>query len=826
MESRACPNQTELTRMATGVLHRRTDEIRAHLELCGKCRSLLDDIKQQNALLEVRLAQLTLEDVEVAGATIREEMDLAVANSESWLTAQSYELAQQTALFSTPCKVGQYELQGLIAPGGMGEVYKATHSRLKRDVAIKVIRRNQQDSPLLYDNFVREIETVGQLEHPNMVRAYDALEYEGYLFLVMELLAGDSLHSLVRKERRLQLRELLSVMVGVCEAISHLHENGYLHLDIKPANIMLLESGVTKLIDYGLAVPWEAASSREVRYGTVGYMPPEQRDAGVVDNRTDIYAAGKVFRLMVEKAADAESLQRHRDVERELRILADAMANDNREMRPKDANDVLNILLELQSQSPDDSGEQSSTVNVLPIDQKQERAKSSSILRRYSIVVSMLAALGFLFWWGVGLQSGRGNARAIGDLTNSIGMQLNVVPEGTLSVDTVYSFKGELLQLDDAKSISISPFYVGVYEVTQREFRQVMGENPSAFKGDDFPVESLTIEQAQEFCRRLSELPGEKQAGRVYRIPTNLEWEYACRAGTETKFNFGDEEWKIDSHAWYNGNSGSPHAVGLKRANAWGIYDIHGNVSELCKFDESLMPLLSEQAPSGLEFGTRGGSWAVTARQCGSGVCAVLGGGRLNRAHLGFRVVCDLMPKTIAGIKTGSEFETRLYSLKLDLREEPEPAPVRIVNAVLYREGEYSTHYWAPEDINKWAEIEYRLELPGQIESTVDFGSLVWVYNEHYFPVFDPKAQGKLEISRDGKNWHLLFHSESGTPLVDNRTSVLPLLKGSELVYLRAKLFCSVLGKRVRFSQFLRRSDTEEPHQLQFRLLSDGQKPK
>ena len=83
-------------------------------------------------------------------------------------------------------------------------------------------------------------------------------------------------------------------------------------------------------------------------------------------------------------------------------------------------------------------------------------------------------------------------------------------------------------------------------------------------------------------------------------------------------------------------------------------------------------------------------------------------------------------------------------------------------------------------------------------------------------------AQGTFEISRDGKLWHVVFHSESGVPLVDRRRSVLPLLKGTQVVYLRARLFCSVRGKEVCFSQFLRCSINEEPHQLQFLLRSDG----
>lgn len=106
-----------------------------------------------------------------------------------------------------------------------------------------------------------------------------------------------------------------------------------------------------------------------------------------------------------------------------------------------------------------------------------------------------------------------------------------------------------------------------------------MGVNPSHFKGAYNPVEMVTWEDAVEFCRRLSELPAEKAAGNVYRLPTEAEWEYACRAGTTTKFSFGDNESGLGDYAWYYDNSGrNTHPVGGKLPNAWGLYDMYGNV--------------------------------------------------------------------------------------------------------------------------------------------------------------------------------------------------------------------------------------------------------
>ena len=448
-----CPTQTDLTRMATGVLHTRLAEVTAHLESCEKCSGLLAEIIEQNDLLESRLTRLTIEDVDAAGSKLETEMLLETMDSATWLSPQSYELAQQTALFSTPCHVGQYQLHGLIAPGGMGEVYKATHSRLKREVAVKVIRRNQQDSPLFYENFLREIETVGQLEHPNMVRAYDALDYEGYLFLVMELLAGDSLQALVGKGRSLTVGELVDVMIGVCNAISHLHENGYLHLDIKPANIMLLDTGTTKLIDYGLAIRQEVVSREGgVQYGTVGYMPPEQQASGLVDQRSDVFAAGKVFQFLLGNAVDDALINAAPLVNRELRTIADRMILENPDARYQQASEVLHALLEIKQAMHERSDDQTLLEDPLEANAPKRAGRITALLPRYSAVLLLVAILALLLRV-VTPDSNQVLERSLGDLTNSIGMQLNVVPEGEFLMKAECSFRSEAYSVNEVSVV-------------------------------------------------------------------------------------------------------------------------------------------------------------------------------------------------------------------------------------------------------------------------------------------------------------------------------------------------------------------------------------
>ena len=202
---------------------------------------------------------------------------------------------------------------------------------------------------------------------------------------------------------------------------------------------------------------------------------------------------------------------------------------------------------------------------------------------------------------------------------DSIGMKFKLIPAGTFTM-------GDASGDDDETPHEVTltkPFKMGVHEVTQDQYEQVMGVNPSDFKGANNPVEMVSWEEAVEFCRRLSELPAEKKAGNVYRLPTEAEWEYACRAGTTTMYSFGDDESKLGACDWYWENSGTKtHPVGGKKPNAWGLYDMHGNVLEWCQDWQGDYPSGSVTDPSGAASGSyrvfRGGCWYDAAVYCRS----------------------------------------------------------------------------------------------------------------------------------------------------------------------------------------------------------------
>jgi len=204
------------------------------------------------------------------------------------------------------------------------------------------------------------------------------------------------------------------------------------------------------------------------------------------------------------------------------------------------------------------------------------------------------------------------------EITNSIGMKLALIPAGEFLMGSPESEEDRYDGEHQHKVRITKPFYLGVYEVTQAEYEKVMVENPSYDKGATNPVEMVSWDDATEFCKRLS-----TKEGRTYRLPTEAEWEYACRAGTTTKYSFGDDAASLGKYAWYLDNSAlKAHPVGEKKANAWGLHDMHGNVWEWCQDWYGGYPVAEVTNPRGPEEATsrvfRGGCWLFGAGGCRS----------------------------------------------------------------------------------------------------------------------------------------------------------------------------------------------------------------
>ena len=259
--------------------------------------------------------------------------------------------------------------------------------------------------------------------------------------------------------------------------------------------------------------------------------------------------------------------------------------------------------------------------------------------------------------------------------TNSLGMKLVLIPAGVFwmgsSPSDDYLIDDELPQ----HRVRITrPFYLGMCEVTVGQFRQFVeaqsyrtdaesdgqggfGLDGEAFvskpeyswrnvgfpQSDEHPVVNVSWNDAVAFCQWLTQ-----KDSRPYRLPTEAEWEYACRAGTRTRYSYGYDEAGMEHHAWFEANSSaSTHPVGQKRPNAWGLYDVHGNVYEWCSdgygaYTEASTPVDDPTGTTASVYRVyRGGCWYTPASQCRSAI-RLRSQSRKRSGSLGFRVVCDV----------------------------------------------------------------------------------------------------------------------------------------------------------------------------------------
>ena len=216
--------------------------------------------------------------------------------------------------FASGTRIGPFELLSALGAGGMGEVYRARDSKLRRDVALKMLPDAFAADPQRMERFAREAQVLASLNHPNIAAIYGLEESEGVRALVMELVEGPTLAERI-SQGPLPLEEALPVARQIAEALEYAHDRGVVHRDLKPANIKLTHDGQVKVLDFGLAKALEgeaaksspsdsptlsvAATAAGVILGTAGYMSPEQAKGKVVDRRADIWAFGCVLSEML-----------------------------------------------------------------------------------------------------------------------------------------------------------------------------------------------------------------------------------------------------------------------------------------------------------------------------------------------------------------------------------------------------------------------------------------------------------------------------------------------------------------------------------------------
>jgi len=570
----------------------------------------------------------------------------------------------------------QYRIVKKIGEGGMGVVYLAYDIEMRdRQVAIKVLPPVLARNRRAIENLRDEAITAIKLNHPDIVRLYGFHSDGEIKFLVMEYIDGQTLEEKIFNSplRKLNPEETINIAQEVAVALDYAHSRKppVFHRDLKPSNIMINKDGDVKLLDFGIAREMKDSYTRvtgQETSGTLPYMSPQQLMGARPDASMDIYSLGAVlyecfsghtpfYTGDLRRQIEVKPVDNIADLPDEINAaLQKALAKDSG-IRPKTADELIRMLktkpqpkVEPEQEEPPIKQEPKRSEPIEtqvftqpePVGKETKNRKGLWFVLTLVVIGIIIAAIN---------QSGQrktttnrpANPNAGDVITNSIGMKLIHIPAGEFMMGSPSDEKDRQNDEGPQHKVKISKsFYMGVYEVTQKQYKAVMGNNPSNFKGDNLPVENVSWDDTVEFCRKLSQ-----KEGKTYRLPTEAEWEYACRAGTTTRFSFGDSDSGLDGYAWYSNNSGSKtHPVGQKNPNAFGLYDMHGNVWEWCqdwygRSYYSNSPAVDPQGPdSGKARMLCGGSWGYNPWFCRS-ASRDWSSPDYRSSNLGFRVALD-----------------------------------------------------------------------------------------------------------------------------------------------------------------------------------------
>jgi formylglycine-generating enzyme required for sulfatase activity/tRNA A-37 threonylcarbamoyl transferase component Bud32 len=504
-----------------------------------------------------------------------------------------------------------YQILEKIGEGASGAVYRAYQASLDRSVAIKFVTQSDDFGRAeRLERFQREARLLAKVAHPHVLAVYDAGLCEHGPYLITEYLDGGNLRTLMKAGRPLPPAMLLRVIEPVIGALSALHHEGIVHRDLKPENILLQDPGHPKVGDFGIAVLIAEVGSLTWHgqvFGTLGYTAPEQQYGLPIDQRVDQYSlAAMVYEMLTGGELPLGVIRKPSELNYRLDRQVDK------------------VLMRALAQQPEERfasiGEFGAALRAA-----LTGAASASRRRRWLAIGGILAALlagTALGWFGLpgNREAGRPAERSGGDpgplaakTVNSLGMELVLIEPGEVRVLPIEAHQDPSAGSSPGRLLRVEgPFYLGACEVTVGQFRDFVADsgyrttaeldgggftfdeksgqmrqlaevnwrNPGVWnkQQDDHPVVQVSWEDAQAFCAWLSQ-----RESLEYRLPTEAEWEYGCRAGSPQKWPMDDAPARLEDYTWYAANSGHAlHPVHSKLPNGFGLYHMLGNVQEWC----------------------------------------------------------------------------------------------------------------------------------------------------------------------------------------------------------------------------------------------------
>lgn len=597
---------------------------------------------------------------------------------------------------------GRYQILKKLGEGNFGETYLARDcKRPSKPLCVVKQLKPKHNHPKVLELFEQEAAILEKLgEHPQIPRLLAHFTINNQLYIVQDYVEGHTLRQEIVRGKPLPESDVTKLLRDILEVLVFVHQNNVIHRDIKPENVMRCQQDDKLfLIDFGsvkelstFSIDFQSVIRTSVFIGTIGYMAFEQA-RGKPQLCSDIYALGMMGiealtgispNLLPEDSSTGQLFWRNRvqHVSARLADVLDTMVCNDYTLRYPSAVEALEAL---------------SAIKVLP---RSPLVQSSRLLRSLNFkTVSLQSALDLdfdliefdqgeletailplqQFEFEIAAVSGKSSFAStvtcdishsqgsalcfIEELGDDITLEMISIPGGQFLMGSPNDERERFDSESPQHSVTVPSFFLGKFPVTQAQWQAVamlpsinrnLEPEPAHFKGANRPVEQITWDDAVEFCARLRQ-----KTNRNYRLPSEAEWEYACRAGTHTPFHFGETltsslaNYSHSNNLSYgagsqSSNYGQTSPVGSFSANAFGLYDMHGNVWEWCADrwhgnyegapSDGTVWLDSDDNRSHL---IRGGSWKSSAKLCRSAYRSW--NPRSGRGNvLGFRVAVSL----------------------------------------------------------------------------------------------------------------------------------------------------------------------------------------
>lgn len=503
----------------------------------------------------------------------------------------------------------RYTLEKLIGVGGFADVWRATDNKTSTVVALKIYTNLDEDG---INGLSEEYTRMQGLNHTNILKAEHFDSWGNIPYLVMKFCDGGSLD---KKIGKMTAEELTDAVVQITNGLKYLHQNGIVHQDIKPANILIDNTGgkaTYVLSDFGISSKTKTRLSHSVNLKNQGtsmteaYAPPEKFSSKKADRKPDrkgdIFSFGiSVYELATgnmpfdELSTGRQLLYEGAEVDfseiqdEKLRRITELCMQSDKDDRPS-ADELGKILV--SSEVPDEP------IRKINPSKKTKRIKNDTSHSKIPLIILIAVAIGGVVFYmlnsgvitsggNVDIEISKRYVQQVDTFTiNGIHLEMVKIPGGTFKLgcedpNDTYADASE----KPAKNRQISDFYMGKHEVTQKLWNVIMNNNPSTVINDNYPVNNVSWEDCQLFIEKLNRI-----TGRNFRLPTEAEWEYAAKVTLNSDGTISEKTTKYsggnmpDDYAWYSGNSSNTlHTVGTKKPNAFGLYDMCGNVIEWCQ---------------------------------------------------------------------------------------------------------------------------------------------------------------------------------------------------------------------------------------------------